>query len=118
MFQELFTANVVAGLSFLLAELFLHHDLGGNAGVVGTGQPKHFLAFHAGLASQNVLNGVVEHVAHVQHPSDIRRWDDDGEAGFFRGWIGFEKALIQPCLIPFGFNFGGLIRLGKFTHRK
>ena len=45
----------------------------------------------------------------MQHPSDIRRWDDDGEAGFFRGWIGFDGTM------ELRFNAGPLERLQEST---
>ena len=78
-FEELLAAEVVAVLHHaLLAQRLLHHGLRGDAGVVGAGQPEHFLAVHARLAGEDVLDGVVQHVPHVEHARDVGRRDDDG----------------------------------------
>ena len=62
-----------------LGQLALDHHLGGDAGVVGAGQPQRRLAAHALEADQHVLQGVVQRVADVQRAGDVRRRDDDGE---------------------------------------
>ena len=49
-------------------ERLLDDRLRGDAGVVGAGQPEDFLAVHARLAGEDVLDGVVEDVAHVSMP--------------------------------------------------
>src|SRR5208283_3598625 len=78
-FEEFFAAQVVAMPDFAgLFQRFLDDGLGGDAGVVGAGQPEDFLAVHARLAGEDVLDGVVEDVAHGEHAGDVRRRDDDG----------------------------------------
>ena len=75
--QELVARQVVL-LDALLGQ-FLHHlSLGSNRGVVGAGHPAGILALHACTANENILNGVVQHVAHVEHTRHVGRWDDDG----------------------------------------
>ena len=117
--DELLAPDVLLGLLFLLAKLLGDHALGGDARVVGAGEPEDFLAVHARLAAENVLDGVVEHVPHVEHARDIRRRDDDGKCrallGNARG-IGGEAALLQPEIIPFVLNGLGLVGLGNFGH--
>ena len=61
----------------LLAQGLFDHRLGGDAGVVGARQPEHLLAIHARFAGQDVLDRVVQHMAHVEHAGDVRRRDDD-----------------------------------------
>ena len=74
---EKLVARQVALLDALVGQ-FLHHlGLRGYRGMVGTGYPEGILAFHAGSAHQDVLNGVVEHVAHVEHTRHVGRRDDD-----------------------------------------
>jgi hypothetical protein len=51
-----------------LHHLALHHHLGGDAGVVRAGLPQHVAPAHALEAAENVLQGVVERVAHVHEP--------------------------------------------------
>ena len=65
-----------AGL-LALHQLALDHHLGRDAGMVGAGLPQHVLAAHALEAAQDVLQRVVERVAHVQRAGDVRRRDDD-----------------------------------------
>ena len=53
--EELLAAQVVAGQALLGAQLFLHADLGGDAGMVGAGQPQGAVALHALEADQDIL---------------------------------------------------------------
>ena len=62
----------------LFFEHLNHFGFGGNARVVGTGYPTGIFAFHAGLAGQHILNGVIEHMAHVQHTRHVGGWNHDG----------------------------------------
>ena len=67
-FEEFLAAEIVAMLdffSFLQSSCARPRVLRGDAGVVGAGQPEDFLAVHARLAGEDVLDGVVEHVAHA-----------------------------------------------------
>jgi len=71
------------------------------------GQPEHFLAVHARLAGEDVLDGVVQDVAHREHAGDIRRRDDDGirrARGRDARRIGDEELLVEPVLIPLRFD--------------
>ena len=49
-----------------VGELALDHHLGGDAGVVGAGQPERVVAAHAVPADGDIDLGVLEHVAHVE----------------------------------------------------
>ena len=57
--DEFIAAEIVARFLFRGADAFLHGGLRGEPGVVGAGEPEHFLAFHARLAGEDVLDGVV-----------------------------------------------------------
>ena len=59
---ELFAAQVAAVDAFF-GELALHHHLGGDAGVIGAGQPERVVAEHAVPADGDIDLGVLEHVA-------------------------------------------------------
>src|SRR5690606_15618773 len=61
--EELLAAEIAAGLALLLAQLALDLRLGGDAGVVGAGQPEHLLAFLPRAAGEDVLERVVEDVS-------------------------------------------------------
>ena len=95
-FEEFLAAEVVFGFALLFLQRLLDLHLRGDAGVVGAGQPEDFLAVHARLAAEDVLDGVVEHVPHVEHAGDIRRRDDDG---IRRALVGDARgsAVKQPC---------------------
>ena len=87
-FQELVAAEVVAMFDdALFAERFLDDSLRGNAGMVGARQPEHFIALHPFAAGKDVLQGVVEHVAHREDAGHIGRRDDDGVGGLRRGRV-------------------------------
>ena len=112
--------EVVAVLDLAgLLEGLLDDVLSGDARVIGARQPQDFLAVHARLAGQDVLDGVVEHVAHGQHAGDVGRRDDNGiggPRGRDTGRIGREAALVFPELVPLGLNGLRLVGLGNLAH--
>ena len=91
--------EVVPGLA-VLCDLALHHHLGGDAGVVGPGQPQDVLAFDAVVARQQVLEGVVERVPEMERARHVRRRDHHGEHVARVGGVGVEQAPIAPRLVP------------------
>ena len=102
MLQELVASQVML-LDALLGE-FLHHlGLSGDRGVVGARHPTGILTLHTGPAHQNILNGVIQHVSHVEHTSHIGWWNDDGLGLTSVGFAG-EKFVVKPVLIPFAFD--------------
>ena len=85
-----------------------HLSFGGNARVVGSRNPAGIFPFHARLANQHILDGIVEHVAHVQNAGDIGRRYDDG-IGFALIGNRAEQTLVHPVLIPFVFYPAGIV---------
>jgi hypothetical protein len=69
----------VAPLQALLLELALHHDLGRDAGVVGSGKPQRVEPAHPVVAGQRVHDRVVERMPHVQNAGYVRRGQLDSE---------------------------------------
>ena len=55
----------------LCVELSLHHDLGGDAGVVGAGLPQGVVTAHAMKAGERIHDGLVETMTHVQRAGDV-----------------------------------------------
>ena len=74
-----FLAADVAAMDLALHQLALDDHLRGDAGMVHARLPEHVLAAHALEADEDVLQRVVERVAHVQRAGDVGRRDDDGE---------------------------------------
>ncbi len=70
--EELLAADGVARQALLL-QLALHHDLRGDAGMVGARQPQRVEATHAVVARERIHDRVVEAVAHVQRARHIGR---------------------------------------------
>ena len=102
MLQELVARQVVL-LDAFSGQLLHHLGFGGNRCVVGAGHPAGILAFHAGTTHQNVLDGVVEHVAHVEHARHIGWRNNDG-VGFATIRFRTEQLVVCPVLIPFTFD--------------
>ncbi len=101
--DEGFAAELFAGCAFG-GELALDHHLGGDAGVVGAGDPEGEVAEHAVPAGEDVHLGLVEHVAHVQAAGDVGRGEEDGELSgvvlrTFGGWD-VKQTLPDPVLGP------------------
>ena len=63
----------------LLGQFPLHDVLGGDAGVVGAGQPQGGIALHPLAADRGVDERVLEGVAHVERAGDVGRRDHDAE---------------------------------------
>ena len=77
--EERLAPHGAAVRQLALGELALDHHLRGDAGVIRAGLPEHVLALHAPVAAQDVLQRVVERMAHVQVAGDVRRRNDDAE---------------------------------------
>ena len=108
----------MARLPVLLTEFLLDAGLGGDAGVVRAGEPEGRLAFLAGAADHDVLQGVVEQVTHVEHTRHIGRRDHHGEGLLRRIDLPGEAAGGDPAVIPLLFDPLGVVGLGDFGHRK
>ena len=119
--EEFLAAEVVLGFLLLLLQRLFDLHLRGDAGVVGAGQPEDFLAVHARLAAEDVLDGVVEHVPHVEHAGDVRRRDDDGVRRALVAHarrVGGEATLLQPEVIPFVLDGLRFVGFGNFRSCK
>ena len=99
-------------LDALVAELADHLGFGGDGGVVGARHPAGVLALHARPADEHVLNGVVEHVPHVQHARHIGRRDDHG-VGLAVVRDAPEGLGVFPGLGPSVLDGGGVVMGGN-----
>ena len=102
MFKELLTCEV--GLLYTLLSESVHHlCFGSNTCVVSARHPAGILALHAGTPDQDVLNRIVQHMSHVEHPCNVGRWNHHGiRLTAIR--LRTEKLVVQPVLVPFRFH--------------
>ena len=114
--KELLAAEVVTGQALLLAEVFLYLDLGRDARVVGAGHPQGLVALHTLGADQDVLQGLVERMAHVELAGHVRGRDDDGIGLFVRIDLGMEKAGVVPEAVQLVLDRFGVVGLWQFAH--
>ena len=72
--------------------------------MVRAGDPGNVIAFHAFEADEDILQGIVQGVAHVELTRDVRRRHDDAERFFARIRVLMEVAILFPKIIPGHFN--------------
>ena len=116
-------APQVVAADVLLLQLALHHDLGGNAGVVGARNPSGVKAGHAVVAGQAVHDGLVERVPHMQRAGHVGRRQLDGEVLTLGGGCrigragaaeaGHPVAPLFPLGAPMRLERCGFKRFGK-----
>ncbi len=101
----------------LAQEVLLHHVLRGDARVVGARHPEGAVALHAAPADEDVLQGVVEGVAHVERAGDVGGRDDDGEGRAGAGGIGAEVSGRLPGRVVAGLHARRIVAVGLgFRH--
>ena len=112
--EEFLTAQVVAGLALLDPQLLLHLDLGGDAGVVGAGQPQGRVALHPLEPGQDILQGAVQSMAHVQLARDVRGRHGNGKGLLLGVGVAVEAVAVHPHLVDAGLHLLRLIHLRQF----
>ena len=106
-FQELF-AGEVSLLDALFRQTVYHLGFGGDGSMVGTRHPTSVLTIHTGAAHEDVLNGFVEHVPHVEHPRHVGG-RDDYRIRFSSVGFRTEKLVVEPVLVPFALYVGRIV---------
>ena len=117
MFEEALPTEIVLTFSFL-PQLLFDLGLGGNAGVVGSREPKNGVTLLTCPAGKNILNGVIEHMSHGQHPSHIGWRDDDGVRGLFRIRVPLKGTVLFPGMIEAVLHLFWLICFFHWLDRK
>lgn len=100
---EEFLSCEVAFFDAFGGELAYDFGFSGDGCMVGSGYPEGVFAHESGATDEDVLDGVVEHVAHVEDSGDVWRGDYDG-VGFAGIGFGVEQAVLHPVGIPFVFD--------------
>ncbi len=108
--KERLAPEILTGFP-LLRQHLLHNVLRGDAGVVGARQPERRVALHPAPAGQQVLDCVIQRVAHVQRTRDIRRRDDDAERLALAIYLRARHVVVEPVLIPLALH--GFVIVGR-----
>ncbi len=110
-FEEFGPADLAAARLLPFHQLPLDHHLGRDTGVVGAGLPQHVAPAHPLEAAENVLQRIVQGVAHMQRARHVRRRDHDGErlCVLPLGASGPERAAVLPETGHAAFDLGRLV---------
>ena len=102
-------AGEVGAAFAVFGKLAFHYHLRRNTGVVLTGLPQRVKAAHPVPTHQNILQCIVERMAHVQRSCHVGRRDHDRKGFLARGiGTGLEGTGLFPCGIEAGFGLGGV----------
>ena len=101
-------ASEVALLDPLLGQLSHHLRLRSYGGVICAGDPAGVEAGHPCPADEDILEGVIEHMPHMEHAGDVGRGDDDGVGRSVVRMRG-EELMLGPVSIPLILHLGGIV---------
>ena len=111
---EFLSAEVIAGETFFLAEIFFDLYLSGYSGMVCAGNPQCAVALHTLEADERILKSFIKRMTHMQLSRYIRWRDNDSEGLFFLVSRGCEISALAPALIERTFKRCGIICFVKF----
>ena len=118
---ERLAAKLLLGLA-LGGKLLLDDVLGRDGGMVHARQEENLKAGHAPVSGADVLQRVIERMAHVQLSRDVRRRKADGVFRLGAIRIGREQAGLLPAHVPSGLGGLMVVRLRHvghgFAHRR
>ena len=101
-FEELLASKVLLADAFL-GKTAYHFGFRGDGSMVGSRHPEGILAKHARTTDKHVLQGVVHHMAHMQHARHVRRRNHNG-IRFAAVRLGMEALVLHPPGVPFVFS--------------
>ena len=110
--QELLPAQLVAVGAFL-PESPLHLGLGGDTGMVAARHPQGIVALHAAPANQDVLQGIVQGMPHVQLTGYIWWRNHDAIRLLFLIHYSMKQLVFLPEAIPLLLKAFRVINLGN-----
>lgn len=87
----------MAGFAFGI-ELTFDHHLRGDTGMIGARLPESVIAFHTVITGQQIHNGVIKAMSHMQTAGDIGWWQHNGVRRALTRR--FEFTILFPLLIP------------------
>ena len=108
-FQKFFTPYIITCFPFFFSKLFFHLDLRCDPRMIRTGDPDHVIAFHPFKTHEDILERIVERMAHMKLTRYIGRGHDDAEGLTRRFGFLMEIPFFFPKIIPLLFDFSGII---------
>ena len=81
--------------------------------MVGAWLPQYIVSLHLFISTEDVLQGIVQGMAHMEGPGDIGGRDHDAIGRLVRDGLTPEKAVFLPVGIPFFFYLFGFITFGN-----
>ena len=118
-FQELFTAQVIASLALFFFDNLFNLNLCCQTGMVIAGHPQSVVAHHAVPANQDILQSVIQRMAHMQLTGDVRWGDNNTEGVLAFFYLSMKITMLFPEFIPFLLYGSRVINLGNimfFAH--
>ena len=112
--EEALTAQIRL-LNSLRAQRINDLDLGRNTGMVCPGLPEGVISLHPLIADQDILEGVVQGVAHVELAGDVGRRDHDGEGGPGMIHLGVKVFFFFPVFVDPVLDSLRIVGLCKFS---
>ena len=82
--------------------------------MIRTGDPDHVIAFHPFKTHEDILERIIERMAHMKLPRYIGRGHDDAEGLTRRFGLLMEIPFFFPKIIPLLFDFSGIIPFESF----
>ena len=101
--EERFPSDVILRDAFLLHRLD-DLRLRGDGRVVGAGDPEGIEPFHPVITDEDVLQGIVERVPHVELPGDVWGRDDDRVRGLRLVRFCVEVLVLLPEVVDLVFE--------------
>ena len=103
----------------LREEFALDDDLGRDPGVIRAGKPERGVTLHPLAPGDDILNGEIQGMAHVEHTGDVGGRDDDRERLPVRIHLGSERTRIVPDVVPTRFDVRWFVgRLHRASARR
>src|SRR5690625_2526012 len=102
LFKKHFPSQFIFFISFLTQSLH-HLRFSSDRCVICTWYPARVVALHPCTAYKDILDCIVQHMAHMQDPGYIGRGDDNGE-GLTRIRFRLEVVMFFPIFVPFVFD--------------
>ena len=110
--QELLASQILLADPLLL-EIVDDPDFRCDRCVVGPGLPEGIKSLHPLPPDQDILHRIVQSVAHVELPGDIRRRDHDREGGPAVVYFRMEVLFLLPVFIDPVLDPLGIVSLGE-----